>query len=188
MDKIQIRQNMLKIRSSISNQDRTAFSDKIMSHLTHSNAFIAASHVASFVDFRDEVNMTPINNYILNHKKSLCLPYIDMKNKRMTFHSVYTLSELKLSKYGILEPDPKLHPEVNLSLIDFVLTPGVAFDKNGFRLGYGGGFYDRFFEKLNPEVPKFGIAFSIQQLDSIPVEAHDLPLTALITEKGLQRF
>lgn len=188
MDKKQIRQNMLRARASLSEQERITSSNTIMSYLIDSAAFTNASHVASFVDFRNEVYMKPINDYILDHGKSLYLPYIDMKNKTMTFHTVHSLSDLKLSQYGILEPDPKIHLQIDFNCIDFVLTPGVAFDTHGFRLGYGGGFYDRFFEKLNPKVPKIGIAFSIQQLDSIPVEAHDLPLTALITEKGIQKF
>ncbi|MBF4695359.1 5-formyltetrahydrofolate cyclo-ligase [Fusibacter ferrireducens] len=188
MDKKQIRQNILKARAALSEQERTDYSQKIMSYLIHSDVFKKASQVASFVDFRNEVCMMPINDYILDQGKSLCLPYIDMKSKTMTFHKVQTLSELKLSTYGILEPDPKIHPQVDLSQINLVLTPGVAFDDKGFRIGYGGGFYDRFFEKLNPEIFKFGIAFSIQQLNAIPLEPHDLPLTALITEKGIQKF
>ncbi|GAU78009.1 5-formyltetrahydrofolate cyclo-ligase [Fusibacter sp. 3D3] len=188
MDKKQIRQKMLKARSSLSEQERTTYSDLIMSYLVHSEIFTKASQVASFLDFRDEVCMSPINDYILKTQKSLCLPYIDMKNKIMTFHAVNAISDLKLSPYGILEPDPKRHTQIDLKSIDLVLTPGVAFDMKGFRLGYGGGFYDRFFEKISPDVPRIGVAFSLQQLDVIPVESHDLPLTALITEKGIHWF
>lgn len=188
MDKKQIRQFVMKLRSALSTYEREAHSEAILMNLLSTDYYKEAKHVASFVDFRDEVYMSPINHHILESEKSLYLPYVDMKEKRMTFHRVTDLSDLTLSKYGILEPNPQMHPEVDIQCFDLVLTPGVAFDHTGHRLGYGGGFYDRFFQALSSDVPRLGIAFSIQQLDLLPLEPHDLPLTGLITENGLQLY
>ena len=188
MDKKQIRQNMMLMRSALTTEEREKYSEEVLKILIQLENFKKARAIASFVDFRNEVSMAPINDYILEANKALFLPYIDMATKTMTFHKVNDLSELNLSKFGILEPNPSIHERIDINTIDLVLTPGVAFDHTGHRLGYGGGFYDRFFEKLNQSVPRIGIAFSLQQIDKIPLEEHDLPLTGLITEEGLQWF
>lgn len=188
MDKKQIRRNMMFMRSALTTEEREQYSEEILKTLTHLECFKNAKAIAAFVDFRNEVSMAPINDHILEANKSLFLPYIDMATKTMTFHKVNDLSELNLSKFGILEPNPSIHECIDINTIDLVLTPGVAFDHTGHRLGYGGGFYDRFFERLDKSVPRIGIAFSLQQIETIPLEEHDLPLTGLITEEGLQWF
>jgi 5-formyltetrahydrofolate cyclo-ligase len=72
--------------------------------------------------------------------------------------------------------------------IDCVFVPGAAFDKLGNRLGYGGGYYDRFFERLRDTTPKLALAFSCQIVESVPVEAFDKKIDMLITEEGITRF
>ncbi len=188
MDKKQIREFIMKKRSALSTGERASHSQAILSFLTETETFKSAQQVASFVDFRNEVYMAPINEAILSAGKSLYLPYVNMKAKIMTFHEVKTLDDLVLSSYGILEPDPNATPPADIQMFDLILSPGVAFDFKGYRLGYGGGFYDRFFSALSGRPPKIGIAFSCQQLDNLPTEAHDLPLDALITENGITYF
>ena len=64
-----------------------------------------------------------------------------------------------------------------------VIVPGIVFDKNGHRIGYGYGYYDRFFHKLDANVKKIGFAFDFQVVDKIPEEQHDVPMDVVITEK-----
>lgn len=188
MDKRQLRKEILSKRALMPSQIRKNAESHIYPVLFELDAFKKSHVISSFVSFRDEVEMDIINQKILKNKMTLVLPYIDMETKTMTFHIVNALEELKINNFGILEPNPKLHPQIDIDQIDLVLTPGVAFDLHGYRVGYGGGFYDRFFSEIKKAIPKVGIAFELQVVNTLEPEIHDLPVTHLITESGLRSF
>ncbi|WP_334302803.1 5-formyltetrahydrofolate cyclo-ligase [Romboutsia hominis] len=83
------------------------------------------------------------------------------------------------------EPKPECSPEVEVKDIDVVIVPAVAYDKDCYRLGYGGGFYDRFIERLREDAITVGIAFDLQIFDSVPKEDHDAQLDYIITESQI---
>jgi 5-formyltetrahydrofolate cyclo-ligase len=90
--------------------------------------------------------------------------------------------------YGILEPDPTL-PQLLVENVDLLLVPAVAIDGRGYRLGYGGGYYDRL--RADPhwrKIPTIGIVFDFAYIDAVPIDPWDLPLDAACTELGLTRF
>ena len=92
----------------------------------------------------------------------------------------------KISKYGIWEP---LTPIEEAEVPQIIIVPGLAFDRNRGRVGHGKGFYDRFFERHNATIcMKIALAFEVQVFDAVPVDAYDLPMDALVTEKGVTRF
>lgn len=188
MDKRQLRKEILSKRALVPLQARKNAENSIYSLLFELDDFKKSHIISSFVSFRDEVEMQIINQKIIKDKMTLVLPYIDMATKTMTFHIVKALEELKINNFGILEPNPKLHPQIDINQIDLILTPGVAFDLRGYRIGYGGGFYDRFFSEIKKTIPKIGIAFEVQVVDTLEPEMHDLPVTHLITECGLRSF
>lgn len=188
MDKRQLRQMIISKRTTLSLQMRQNAESAIYKHLFELDTFKRSQIISSFVSFRDEIEMKTINEKILSEGKTLVLPFIDMTTKSMTFHIVNALKELELNSFGILEPNPKHHYQIENSAIELVLTPGVAFDQRGYRLGYGGGFYDRFFSQIEKTIPKIGIAYDIQMVVALDVEAYDLPVTQLITESGIKNF
>ena len=188
MDKKDLRKIILSKRAEIQGEMRSQYEEKILSTLVQNSYFQQARRVASFVSFRDELSTYHINQTILDLGKELLLPYISMASKQMTFHRVHSLDELVLSTYGIYEPDPSKHELVSFDEIDLVLTPGLAFDAQGFRLGYGGGFYDRLFQTIKKTIPKIGLAFDVQCIESLPVDTFDRPITHLITEKGITDY
>ena len=100
--------------------------------------------------------------------------------------------ELQPGMFGILEPAVELRqkPErtVPLEELDAVVLPGVGFDADGFRLGQGGGYYDRLLEKLSPKTRTVGLAFACQMVERLPHEAHDLPVDYVVTEDSVRRF
>jgi len=109
----------------------------------------------------------------------ISLPVIK-KNFQMDFYP-WTLSEpLKINRYGIPEPESK-----NIVYPDVLLIPLVAFDKNLNRLGYGGGYYDRLIKKLSKKkkIIKIGLAFSIQEIDKVPINVYDQKLDYIVTNK-----
>ena len=110
---------------------------------------------------------------------NISLPVIK-KNSQMDFYAWSFSDPLKINKYGIPEPETK-----NIVYPDVLLIPLVAFDKNLNRLGYGGGYYDRLIEKLSKKknIIKIGLAFSIQKIDKVPINANDQKLDYIVTNK-----
>ena len=101
-----------------------------------------------------------------------------LSGNAMVFHKVAHLSQLTPGAFGLLEPTPDL-PEVPPSSLDAVLCPGVAFTKDGARLGHGGGFYDRYLSQI-PRVPRYGIGFSCQLVPTLPCDVHDQKMTEVL--------
>ena len=188
MDKKALRKMMIERRDTLSDRFRSNAESAIIDSLIKLDVIHEKKFITSFVSFKGEVEMRGINTYILNQKATLLLPRIVKGQPEMTFHQVDDLDTLIRNDYGILEPDPKRHPIMAYGKIDLVLTPGVAFDKKGYRLGYGGGYYDRFFSQITKAIPKIGIAYEIQVLDQLPVQAYDMPISELITETGVRHF
>ena len=113
----------------------------------------------------------------------LCLPIVKKDNK-MDFYSWSTKNLLKLNKYGIPEPE-----QIKKVFPDIILVPLVAFDSRLYRIGYGGGYYDRYIEKLSNKknLLKIGIAHSCQKINRVPTNKHDKKLDIIITEKYVLR-
>ena len=121
-------------------------------------------------------------NLLEKKKLTICLPIIK-DNFEMEFYEYKTTDPLYVNKYGIPEPQTKKKIKPNVLLI-----PLVAFDKKLNRLGYGGGFYDRFIEKMSKtSLIKIGLAFSHQRVENVPVEKFDKKLDFIITEKEIFR-
>ena len=115
-------------------------------------------------------------------KYVISLPKIS-KNHSMNFFTWSINSPLSINKYGIPEPvtNKIVYP-------DILLVPLVAYDKNSNRIGYGGGFYDRYIKKIkkNKKILTIGIAFSYQRVEKIPIEKNDIKLDFIITEKKIK--
>ena len=101
----------------------------------------------------------------------------------MTFHTVTSLSQLNEGKYGISEPDSAL-PQPIINEYTVCIVPGLAFTPDGGRLGYGGGFYDRFLAD-NPGVYTIALAFDAMIVDELPLSAHDLKVDSIVTEERM---
>ena len=113
----------------------------------------------------------------------LCLPIVKKDNK-MDFYSWSTKNLLKLNKYGIPEPE-----QIKKVFPDIILVPLVAFDSRLYRIGYGGGYYDRYIKKLSNKknLLKIGIAHSCQKINRVPTNKYDKKLDIIITEKYVLR-
>ncbi len=96
--------------------------------------------------------------------------------------------DLIKSKYGILEPKDDNTLVINPEILDIVITPGVVFDEEGYRIGYGGGFYDKLFEKIEDRVVKIAIGFELQVIDKVPRDSYDKAVDYLITEEKIYTF
>lgn len=132
------------------------------------------SVVAAYIPANNEIDVSDICFALADEGHLLCLPRIDGEN--MNFHAYEIGDELQPNKFGILEPLPTAKIVEPQALI----IPMLAFDYDKNRLGYGGGYYDRYMQ--NRDVLKVGVAYAAQQFPSIPTESHDIKLDKIITE------
>jgi len=162
----------------------------IREQLVASIQFVQAKHVACYFSIRDEVDTQELfaNIWLLN--KHCYLPVLT-ENESMQFAHYDRLTELSANRYGILEP---VKPQyIVKELLDIVLVPVLAFDQAGYRLGMGGGFYDKTFEfklqiKQQSKPLLIGLAFSQQETNNIARDKWDVPLDMVITEQKIINF
>ncbi|MFZ2257198.1 MAG: 5-formyltetrahydrofolate cyclo-ligase [Clostridiaceae bacterium] len=187
-----LRANTLAKRETLYTQTPEVFSQyskQIIESLKQTEEYQSARIIMCFVSFKDEVETHQFIKDALAEGKKVYVPYILRPEKLMAPAEVLDFDEdLAPGYYDILAPKENTLRLKDKSEIELVVTPGVLFDKEGYRVGYGAGFYDRFFSQINPLVPKIAIAFSLQQTDILPRDEFDIPVDKLITEKGVTIF
>jgi 5-formyltetrahydrofolate cyclo-ligase len=147
----------------------------------------AARTLLLFADLPEEVHTDTIAAEALRRGLSLVYPRTQPETRTMTLHRVTSLADLRTGSYGIREPAPEVCAEVGVAEVDVALVPGLAWDRAGNRLGRGAGYYDRMFARPDWRGFRCGIFFAFQQVDSVPAEAWDLPLDAVVTEAEVWR-
>lgn len=131
--------------------------------------------------FPEELPMVELLRSTYEMKKDVCLPRVDKPARKLRLYRVADpAKDLCPGALGIPEPRPGL-PEVSPESIDWALVPGLAFDERGFRLGRGGGYYDRLLPMLRPKAICWALCLSCQLVSRLPVEAHDAPLNGVST-------
>ena len=146
--------------------------------------YMEAINILLYFPFRSEIDTTIIIRKALQDCKKIILPRVWHKNLDLYFIENYE-HQLKKSSYGIMEPVPELCKPAEISDIDLAIVPGICFDKNLNRLGYGGGFYDKLIPLLNNNVKKIALCFEMQMLPEIPVLSHDTKMDEIITESNI---
>ena len=135
--------------------------------------------------FPEELDTRPWLDWTLEHGRQLLCPRVDRQTRRLRLHEVNDLdADLVPSAMGIPEPRQDA-PEVEPVAVDWVLVPGLAFDLRGYRLGRGGGYYDRLLPTLRPDAPRWALCFDCQWVDALPVEPHDVPLDGIVSPTHL---
>lgn len=178
MDKKELRKKYTKVRAEVEDKD---LKDKLIrKNLRELDLYKKAKSVFVFISYRSEVDTRGIIEDILADGKKLLVPLV--KGSEMIAVEVKGIDDLEPNKMGILEP--KDGEEV--TEVDLTLTPGLAFDKTGYRLGYGGGYYDKFFAKV--DTIRMGIGYYDQFVESLVHEDYDKPLEYLLTDRGLIEF
>jgi 5-formyltetrahydrofolate cyclo-ligase len=178
--KSQLRQRCKAIRRELGDEIRQQASLTICAHLAAWNVFQAAGAVLTYMPMRGEVDLRSL--FADFPEKRWLLPRIlPGEGGRMVFHE-YDPHNLIVHPYGMAEPAPHL-PQVSADKIQLVLAPGLAFDRSGKRLGYGGGYYDRFLQGFSGV--SVGVIFQALLLESLPNGEHDVPVDWLVSEKGL---
>lgn len=157
-------------------------SKSIVKKLLASEEYIKSESFFCFLSFGSEVETEEILKDALKNKE-VYVPYINKIDDLMYPVLIKDLNNFKINSFGIREPDFK-EDFLILKEFDFALVPGVAFDREGWRIGYGKGYYDKFFNSYTVK-NKIAVAFALQIIDKIPSENHDVPVDVIITENEL---
>jgi 5-formyltetrahydrofolate cyclo-ligase len=174
-----LRKSCRELRTSLGEDYRHKASLVICKHLETWIFFQKFEVILVYLPMRAEVNLLPLlKNY---PNKSWLVPRIS-ENGSMRFHP-YDPERLIRHKYGMLEPDPTL-PIIPANQVELVLTPGLAYDLHGWRLGYGGGFYDRFLSQQKDCI-RMGVTFHALLQADLPHNEYDIPMQYLVTEDGV---
>lgn len=184
-----IRQEIKSKRQELADDEVIAQSKLILDKLL-AHPFLQKERViASYMGFKGEIDTKHINDYLIKHQHIVSLPLIHPQKKGlMDFYKVNDIKNLVPNRYGILEPIAKAANLIPINLFELVIVPLVAFDKNGNRLGMGGGYYDRLLKKLSFNCITIGLAYDFQQIDKIEYEPWDMPLDEIITPTQHLRF
>lgn len=183
-----IRKDALARRAAIPESQRAEKSRAIRDLVLQLPEVAQGRVITVYVDYRNEVETRELITELLELEKVVALPVAHLDTGQLTFIAVRSLDGLIQTEKRIWEPAPGSGPEIPTEEIDLILTPGAAFDRCGYRMGYGGGFYDRLLEKRRPDTKAIALAFSEQLVESLPTEAHDQKLDGIVTEMGIIRF
>lgn len=153
--------------------------------LVQTSAYREADVVMTYMSFGSEADTLALARRVLADGKRLCVPVCEAETHTITPAAVTDLDgELRPGHYGILEP---VHVEpVNIAEISLVVVPGLAFDREGYRVGYGGGYYDRFLPRLPHGAVTAGFTYDACVTDCVPRDAYDMPVDMVITQSGIR--
>ncbi|MEM8877817.1 MAG: 5-formyltetrahydrofolate cyclo-ligase [Pseudomonadota bacterium] len=188
-EKRRLRSEVLAIRDNLNGQHRRQAAQLAAGHLS---AWLDRTRhglpVGAFINFASEIDMSPLLAALQWRGMRVGLPVVQQKGHPLVFRRLMPFDSLAAGAFGIPAPRagaPLIQPEL-------FLVPFAAFDRQGFRIGYGGGFYDRTLAEARSirgrHVLAIGYGYSAQEVPRIPRERHDLPMDGIVTENGLGWF
>lgn len=181
--KAELRRQTLARRDAMSGEERVEASLKILDIGADQIDIQPGEILSGFWPIRSEVDVRPLMAALRDKGASLCLPVIIDKTT-IVFRDLVRGADLIETGYGTMGPGPSADTVDPTTM----LVPLAAFDETGHRIGYGAGHYDRAITNLHNQGKQprlIGVAFSTQQVDAVPYQAHDVALSAVLTERGL---
>ncbi|WP_170109615.1 5-formyltetrahydrofolate cyclo-ligase [Melghirimyces profundicolus] len=146
-----------------------------------------AGTVLFYMPHRGEVDVRPLMERSWREGKRVVLPRSVPRTRSLELYTIRSLDDLIRGAYGITEPRPSEARWIDPAEVEWAVVPGVGFDTNGYRLGYGAGYYDRFFAGPGTHVIRVGAAYTFQLVPTVHPEPHDQPMHAVATPGGILR-
>ncbi len=170
MDKKELRRAMIAKRKQLSLTETEGKSKIICARVREFSPFREAKAIGLYYPIHNEVNLLPLRDTFPGRTL-----FPKVHNDVFHFYAVANIADFRMGAYHIPEP-----PETQPQKPDVLFIPGVAFDRDGYRLGYGKGYYDRYLSAVN--ALRIGIGYDLQIVDSLPHQEHDKPVDYIITE------
>lgn len=185
MNKKVLREETIKLLKDISVEKRQEIERNLESILIRQSYWKEAKTIGITLSQSLEWNTRSIIKRAWDEGKQVAVPKCLPKTKEMEFYLINSFDQLELAYFNIMEPLPNKAKKVNNNEIDLLVVPGLIFDKKGYRIGFGGGYYDRFLTSFKNKT--VSLLSSYQLKDEIPRMEHDLPVQHLITEMGARK-
>lgn len=183
MNKKDWRNHIKSSLQKLSNEDYHRFSSMIKDRLLKEPFLEQCRTIAITISRPPEVKTDEIIEALWKMKKRVVVPKCDPKSRAMDFYEITSFQQLETVYMDLKEPIPEQTAFVPSEEIDIMIVPGIGFDKNGYRIGYGGGYYDRYLEHYHGQ--KIALAFHLQVVEELPKESHDIPVDYIYTEKSI---
>lgn len=178
--KSQLRKKTMQALSALSSDDLLQKTERMYKYLFSLPEWQNAGTIAVTISRGLEIPTRPVIEQAWEEGKQVCIPKCHPDTKKMQFRTYQTDGQLETVYAGLLEPVIEKTKEVNPSQIDLMIVPGVCFDVNGFRVGFGGGYYDRYLSEY--EGKTVSLLLECQLFGHVPRLPHDIPVHKLITE------
>lgn len=182
MDKKEIRKHVKDSLKKMTTEEYQVLSNIIGMKLLKETSIIEGKTIAITISNFPEVETKKIIENLWELGKKVVVPKCNPVDHSMAFYAINNFNQLETVYMDLQEPIPEKTELVNSKEIDVMIVPGIVFDKKGNRIGYGGGYYDRYLEKYDGIL--ISLAFDIQLVDAVPTDLYDLPVQLLITENN----
>jgi 5-formyltetrahydrofolate cyclo-ligase len=186
--KAEIRSSALRRRDALPPPVRRDYGRVILNRILATDVFRRSKTVMAYSSFGSEIDMSPLLLAVLEYGKQLLLPKVNRAAGALEVYEVRNIkSDLRAGVWGILEPVPEICACRAPSEPELILVPGAAFDRQGGRIGYGRGYYDKLLAScrdVNYFPHTISAAFEVQVVDEVPMESHDVRIDLLVTEAG----
>jgi len=186
LEKQKIRERILSKRRSLAKEEWNQMSVQVKEKLFSLDEFEESKTLSLYVAIDNEVGTIGMIRDALDRGKRVAVPCTRGRDKSLLLSEVRDVEkELTPQKFGILEPKKEYLRVVPYNEIDLMIVPGVAFDEEGGRLGYGGGYYDKLLTNLNRSIRTVGLAFELQMVEQVPQGSHDVFVDKIVTERRI---
>lgn len=182
MDKSSQRKEMIKELKAMDPKDHQEKSEAIIQFLMEEESFQQADVIGLTMSAFPEVDTRRLIEECWKAGKKTVVPKCEPLSRGMDFRNIEDFGQLETVYMKLLEPIIENTEPVGPDQIDLLIVPGVVYSHDGYRIGFGGGYYDRYLTNYNG--PTISLAFAIQLKDSVPVEVHDIPVQRICTEDG----
>lgn len=182
-DKSAIRKSMKEKLAGMDAEEHDNLSLKLAENLFRIDAWKQARTIGITISNGKEVNTSPIIERAWAEGKKVAVPKCIPSSKTMVFRELKSYEELEVVYYGLKEPIEQRTREVQKSEIDLMIVPGLAYSGDGYRVGFGGGYYDRYLSDFCHET--LSLAFEAQVVPSVPYESFDIPVKMIVTNERI---
>lgn len=186
-EKERLRRRILQLRELQTPMEVDAKSRKIMRTVTSLPEYRKARVIASYVEKGNEVKTRPLILKALAARKKVLVPIVDRERRNLVFSQITNLDELAPGAFDIPEPKQELRRITELETAGVVFVPGIAWDFNGYRIGWGKGYFDTVLKRLPDKFVSIGLAFDLQVVERVPRAQLDLPVDMVATETRVVR-
>jgi 5-formyltetrahydrofolate cyclo-ligase len=181
LKKQEIRAEISRKRRYLSKKEKLEFDLEIIKKLKALKEWKTAKTILVYIPHKEEINTKLLIQNSFKNKK-IIVPKTHLRFHSLSLHQLKSFEDLYKGRYGLLEPLPHTKM-IDPKDIDLAVIPGTVFDKNGHRIGYGKGYFDKLNKHL--KCPKIGLAYNFQIIENIPVDKHDEKIDILISEKHI---